>query len=160
MRSSINKNKAFTLLEAILAIFVTLVGVLAAYGLVQQILSYISISSSRFTAVYLAKEGIEIVRNIRDTNWIEGEAWDNDLWGGDWQADYASQTINNNYDGGDFLNIDANGLYSYFPGTATKFKRKISIVPIVLPESMIVSVQVEWEEDSIISQEILYRWWE
>ena len=72
-------KKGFTMLEVIFAIFVILVGVLGSYTVIQKTISYTYQSSLRLTAAYLAQEGIEVVRNIRDANWVQGEAWDIDL---------------------------------------------------------------------------------
>lgn len=73
-------NKSFTLIEVLAAILVIIIGVLAAYAVVQKILSYTSESSHRLTAVYLAQEEIEGVRNIRDSNWLDGTVpWNNGL---------------------------------------------------------------------------------
>jgi len=68
-----NKNDAgFTILEVVVAISLITVGITAIFTLYQQTISITRVSSQRLIAAYLAQEGIEIVRNIRDTNWIEG----------------------------------------------------------------------------------------
>ena len=72
-------NKGLTLIELVIAIFVISIGVVGTFGVLQKIVVSTSLSSSKLVAAYLAQEGIEIVRNIRDTNWVEGEAWDNDI---------------------------------------------------------------------------------
>ena len=64
-------KKGFTLLEVITAIFILTVGVGGALSLMNQTLSTASIIEQRLIASYLAQEGIEIVRNIRDTNWLQ-----------------------------------------------------------------------------------------
>ncbi|OHA63792.1 MAG: hypothetical protein A2667_01845 [Candidatus Wildermuthbacteria bacterium RIFCSPHIGHO2_01_FULL_47_27] len=61
----------FTIIEVIVAIFLLTVGAVGVYSLVNQALMSASILSSRLTAVYLAQEGVEIGRNIRDGNWLE-----------------------------------------------------------------------------------------
>ena len=66
-------------MEVLVAVLVISIGVAASYIAVQRIFAYSFSASRRLTAAYLAKEGIEIVRNIRDTNWIEGESWDRGL---------------------------------------------------------------------------------
>jgi len=43
---------------------------LASYSMVQKMLIYTFTSSARLTAAYLAEEGIEVVRNIRDNAWM------------------------------------------------------------------------------------------
>jgi len=159
-----NKNKGFTLIELIVTIFVILIGVLGAYSVIQQILSYTSFVNSKLTAAYLAQEGVEIVKNIRDTNWLEREGWNNGLAEGDWRADY------NDLDllpyGGNFLNFEtASGFYGYDSGNPTKFKRKITIDPNIDPNGndiLEVTILVEWTEKGkthqITVREDLYNW--
>lgn len=158
------RNKGFTLLEVILAIFVIMVGISGALGVIQQGISYTQLSSSRLTADYLAQEGIEIVRNIRDTNWLEWRTNQDILWLdgiplGDWEADYKTQNLTQSY-AGTYLNIDNSGFYSYSSGSLTKFKRKITIVKDT--DILKISVQVEWQErgrdNQVTVQENLYNW--
>jgi len=94
------KKKGFTILEVIISILVVTIGVLSVYTVTQQIVSYTYHSAFRLTAVYLGEEGIEIVRNIRDTNWLKGVAWNNGLGVGAWEADYNTiQPLSDTYDG-------------------------------------------------------------
>jgi len=155
----------FTLLEVMIAIFFITVGVLGVFTLIQQTITFAAISSSRLVAAYLGQEGIEIVRNIRDGNWLEQRtnpeiSWNAGLAAGDWEADYNSQELTQSY-GGNFLNLDTKGFYSYAPGTQTKFKRKITILAEGT-ETLKVSVLVEWSERArtyqFIVQENLYQW--
>jgi len=160
-------KNGFTLIEVLIAIFLITTGVIGAFTLIQQVISSISVSSSKLTAAYLAQEGIEIVRNIRDTNWLEQREppileWDEGLDVGDWEADYETQNLTQPYTGdGDFLNIDANGFYSYSLGIPTKFKRKISIEK-PNPDILRVSAQIQWEErgrtHTIEVRENFYKW--
>ena len=69
-------KRGFTILELMAAIVVISIGVLGAYSVVQQIFSATFVSSTRLTATYLAQEGIENIRNIRDINWLQGNDWD------------------------------------------------------------------------------------
>jgi len=154
-------NKGFTVLELLAAILVISIGILTAYSVTQRIFAQTIDSANRIQAAYLAKEGIEVVRNIRDTNWVESSAnWDDGLTSGDWEADYnTTGTINDTYDG-DFLRIDGTGFYSY-SGTVTKFKRKITISSIAIDEIK-VEVEVSWQkrgkDHSLTVQENLYDW--
>lgn len=66
------KNKGFTILELMITIVVVSIGILGAYSVIQDIFSSTSKVSYSLTATYLAQEGIELVRNGRDTNWIGG----------------------------------------------------------------------------------------
>ncbi len=173
-------NKGFTILEIIFAIFIVLIGILASYTVVQQIMGYTSIASSRLVAAYLSQEGIEIIRNIRDTNWIQtgagfSELWDGGLPGGNYQADYRTTTFAGTgqdpcsgiynclaYGSGDYLKIDSNGFYNYSSGTTTKYKRKITSDGSV-NDILKVSVEVNWTEKgnpyTVTAQENLYNWY-
>jgi len=162
----------FTLLEVLVAIFVITVGLMGVMTVLQMTMFLTSISSSRLTAAYLAQEGIEIVRNVRDTNWLEARTVANDWDEGliDCSAGcivdytYSSQIdpILPAYTG-QFLNIDidGNGFYSYSPGNPTKFQRKI-IIRRTDPDRLDVAVQVTWSEKgksyNFSAQENLYNW--
>jgi len=154
------KTEGFTLLEGIVAIFLITVGVGGAYALISQTISSAIISSQKLIASYLVQEGIEIIRNIRDTNWLEGTSWNDGLPSGDWEVDYKTQNLTQGY-AGRYLNIDSNGFYSYSPGSPTKFKRKITILPEG-SDILKVIVEVEWQERGrthrIKAQENLYNW--
>jgi prepilin-type N-terminal cleavage/methylation domain-containing protein len=89
-------NKGFTLLEVIAAIFILTVGAGASFALIQQTLSAASLVEDRLIASYLAQEGVEVVKNIRDQTWLEKRTnltltWDEYLPEGDLEADYLSQ---------------------------------------------------------------------
>lgn len=68
-------NKGFTLIEVLIAIFLITVGIGGAFNLIQKTVEYSAISSSRLQAAYLSQEGIEIIRNQRDSNWLAGNSW-------------------------------------------------------------------------------------
>jgi len=72
----VKKQLGFTILELMITISIFLAGILAIYGVAQQPLYFSSLFMSKFTASYLAQEGIENTRNIRDTNWINSLPWD------------------------------------------------------------------------------------
>jgi len=153
----------FTLLEAIVAIFVITTGIVGVLSLVTQTISSSTFSKDKLIAAYLAQEGIEIVRNIRDTNWLEEVAWNDGLGTGIWEGDYDdTQNLTSWIDPGNFLNIDASGFYSYAAGTPTKFKRKITIGSGPIVDSLNVKVEVFWQEKGKIytvpAQENLYNW--
>jgi len=165
-----NKDKGFTLVELILAIFVITVGLIGVYGVYSRIIFYTAVSISRLTASYLAQEGIEIVRNIRDTNWLEETSWNEELDAGNWEADYEDDSLRHcsspcDYNNLRFLYIDGN-FYKYSSsGTQTKFKRKITIEPgtdSAGKEILEVKVDVLWDEKGksyeVAVQENLYDW--
>ena len=154
----------FTIIELIFTIFILIIGVFAIYGVYSKIVSDTNLSVSKLTAAYLAQEGIEIVRNIRDTNWVNGQSWNTGLSPGgleEWEADYS--TILSPYNSpGRFLRIAPGGFYNYDTGVTTKFRREI-IVDNSDPSFLEVHSEVDWNEKgkdyNISIQENLYPWW-
>lgn len=160
------RERGFTMIEMIAAIFIVTVGVIGIFILIQQTISFITISSSRLVAFYLAQEGIEIVRNIRDSNIlkihqeIEGVEWDTGLTDCDLgcEADYDDWILVSN---DRYLKIDG-GFYNYDLGNDTRFKRKIIIIPD--SDVLSVSVEVSWQERNrthqVTTKENLYCWYQ
>lgn len=154
------------MIEVIVAIFVMTVGVLGAYSVVQQIIVYTSISSSRLTAAYLAQEGIEIVRNIRDTNWltVPPVAWNYyNLVAGDWKVDWNDPSLTDYSDR--FLDFVTDKYFYKLPPSfppSSKFKRKITIFDEA-GDMFKVKVEVLWTEKgknyTVTVEEHLYNWY-
>lgn len=153
-------NKGFTLIELIVAIFILAMGTVGAFILIQKTIAFTSISSSQLQASYLAQEGIEIIRNIRDTNYLKSNDWDYDIdeVTDDYRIDYTSERFPDIICG-DYLKEEA-GFY-VCSIDESKFQRKITIAK---PESdrMVVSVEVSWSErgneHSVLAQTELYNW--
>lgn len=150
------KSRGFTILEIMVAIFVINIGVIAALSAVLRATTVTFVSSSKLTAAYLVQEGIEIIRNIRDTNRLEGAAWNDGIPEADClEADYESKTLSLCGPELRYLYIDvladgSRGFYKYidspFPeDIKTKFKRKITVVSDG-PDILKISVLVEWQE--------------
>ncbi len=117
------KNGAgFTLLEVLTSTFVLSLGVVGVFVVVSQTTAFTQVTSSRLTATYLAQEGIEIIKNIRDTNLLKIHKgtpdvnWFNGLTdcGSGCEADYKTMILSP-YGGGRYLNIDQDHFYSYSP---------------------------------------------
>ena len=72
-------NKSFTLIEVTVAVFLVTVGIGGVYALIQRTTAFTPVVSARLTAAYLTQEGIEMVRNKRDSNWLAGSFWDFEL---------------------------------------------------------------------------------
>ena len=65
------KNKGETILETIIAVSILAIGVTLSSTLMASSLRNINTSKNRVIAVNIAREGIEAMRNIRDTNWLK-----------------------------------------------------------------------------------------
>ena len=160
-------RKGFTLVEVLVALSIVMVGVFGAYTLVNQSLALANTASMRLTAAYLAKEGIEIARNIRDSNYLniyknDSGNWDDGLTGcaSGCGADYTMRALSSVY-AGQLLKFDGN-FFNYTSGKDTLYKRIITVVPKT--DYLEVSVRVEWNErgtvDSTAVQENFYNWWQ
>lgn len=68
-----------TFLELLVAVFVLIVGISGTVGLIQRTISSASMAASQLKAAYLAQEGIEVVRNIRDSSWVNNHTWLNNI---------------------------------------------------------------------------------
>lgn len=66
----IEAKKSFTLLETLVAIYVILFGLVSFITLSTESLKAVSVFRSQLIATNLAQEGLELVRNKRDTNFL------------------------------------------------------------------------------------------
>ncbi|TSC54174.1 MAG: hypothetical protein LiPW30_744 [Parcubacteria group bacterium LiPW_30] len=169
-------NKGFTLIELVIAIFILTVAIIGVYSAFSTVVVLTAGASSRLTAAYLAQEGVEIVRNMRDNNWLNSRDWKTGLLGcgGGCEADYKTGTsptltLTPYPSGGNWLRIDADNFYSYDPAdNQTKFKRKITITPQGA-DVLKVFVSVTWKEKDeegcvpagycVEVEEYLYNWY-
>jgi len=175
-----NKNKGFTLLEMLVAIFVLSVGILGAYVAIQKSASISNYSYARLTAAYLAQEGIEIIRNIKDTNLLEGLLVSNDWHEGfayipylevqytDSQAEEPILALCDSpceFDGMHFLQRrDSFYNYASYPDSiTTPFKRKVVLASSDWDSYIDIVSTVYWKDGDTIKEfkvwEKLYNWW-
>ncbi|MDO8424508.1 MAG: prepilin-type N-terminal cleavage/methylation domain-containing protein [bacterium] len=169
-------NKGFTLLEVLVAISLLTFGIGGAFMLVTQTVISSQLTESRLEAVYLAQEGAELVRNVRDANFLNvykgtGTDWLEGLRGCEagCEADF-NDAVLTSFDGR-FLKIGG-GFYNYDSGLDTYFKRKIIISDLTelddppdgITDRVKVAVEIYWQErgqtHKITVQEFLYKWWQ
>ncbi len=155
----------FTLIEVLAAIFIMLVGVLGVFGLITRTVTFNSSVNSQLVASYLAQEGLEIVRNMRDTNFLKihkgaGGQWNDGLTAcaAGCGADYNDTTLGSF--GDTLLKLD-NGFYTYDAGTDTIFTRKITI-DSATGDLLKVAVDVSWQDKgntrTVRGATELYNW--
>lgn len=159
------ENKGFTLIEIIIAVFIIIVGVMGAFGVLQKVIVSSSVSSDKLIAAYLAQEGIEIIRNTRDSSWIDNSAWDSRVESGSsYNVDIYSTGFT---DGGGTAYLKPLSTGGFYIRTLIgKFSRRITIIQSdldgtdIYPEKMRVIVDVTWEEReksyTTTIEEILY----
>jgi type II secretory pathway pseudopilin PulG len=162
--TSKKQKNAFTLMEIIIVMGVITSVLTSALVLITMTVNSTKASRSKIIAIGLSQEGLEIVRNIRDNNWLAGRRsplnWRQDIDPGDYRVQYDSLGLLN------FSNTPLrinNGFYQYGAGDNTPFFRKITIEHIGNNQIRVVS-EVTWNEqgrNQVISAETkFYNWLE
>lgn len=159
-----SKRAGFTIIEVLFAALIITVGVIGAVNFVPKIISNTQANSSRFIASYLAQEGFEIVRNIRDGNWLEGDLWSEGLNGcsAGCTTDYTvlgqeDAALNTARPANQKLKLDENLGYNYDIGSETKFARKISIDDSE-NNKLEVKITITYDSKSYEFNTVLYAW--
>ncbi len=152
-----NLKKGFTLIEVFVAISILSIGLVGAFGVLPVMIKNHSMNADSFLASQIANEGMEIVRNIRDSNWLFESDWKTGLMacGSGCEIDYndnALATYQNR-----FLKL-GNGFYNYELGENSKFKRKITIVQV--GDYLNVKVEILWNGNGspFLIEENFYDW--
>lgn len=152
-------------MEVIIAVAVIATALVSLITLITFSVSGIRPGNSKIIATNLAQEGIEIVRNIRDSNWLAdkrtSDTWSDGLDSGQWRVQYNQLGLLS------FssvpLKIDGNGFYQYDSGSNTPFYRKIIIEQIGNNQIKTTS-EVTWLEkgknQAIRIEDKLYNWLE
>jgi len=164
-------NKGFTILEVTFAIGLFSIGLLSIGSLMLQNIKVQDVNKNNLTASMLAQEGLELVRNQRDRNWItDGANWDDDLnhSGGHYVIDIEGMNNASN-NSADFtseaaarLYINASGYYVHngVGTTPTIFYRKI--FTDLDSDSIKVTSVVQWKDRGFLhnytAMTLLYNW--
>jgi hypothetical protein len=80
MYHTTNKQLGQTLIETIGAIFILTTALTAGLALSIYVLSHSELTLNEITATNLAREGIDVVKYMRDTNWLESDAKNASPW--------------------------------------------------------------------------------
>ncbi len=160
--------RGFTLLETLVAVAVLLMALLGPFSIAQQALKNAYYARDQVTAFYLAQEGVEFVRAIRDQNYLSGAEW---LTGIDACSGVPCIV--------DFPNFtytvcpqgvcppvkvsQIGGLYNHVTGTDSPFTRSVILTPSASnPDQMVVSVTVSWRSSGVSRvftiEERLFNW--
>ena len=143
------------LIEAIVAISIGVVGLLGFLQLLTQAVSINKDVGQKFVAVYLAAEGIEIVKSLVDENYVNDRAWNAALDGGSYELAYDTVSASN-FSTATGTTRSANSLfyhnttgtydYSYIAGDSrrTQFQRTIQITNMRGGQELRVDSIVEW----------------
>ncbi len=176
----IQKNKGFTLLEMLVAVFIFSISLAALATISSRGVAVADNAMNQTTAQFLAQEGIEMVQSRRDDNFLNPAAtsWLDGLTvcentAGCFAGAFDTQTSTNkriifnqcsSSDGCPLLVRTNSGLYWYGTfGDPTIFRRIITLTPGTNgTEDRIVRSRVEWTRNnttfSVESQKVIFNW--
>lgn len=164
MQDRLRQNRGQSLLELMVAMSVMTIGFLAIFAVLSQSLGLNKVAANQYAAANLAGEGIEVVKNITDSNVVQGNdrAWNEGLRNGDFGVQYDSTSLEERWKD-EKLKFDiATGLYGYEAGEKTNFIRTIKIESISENEVKVNSI-VKWQDRAGTDFEInledrLFNW--
>lgn len=164
-------SKGFTIVESLVAIAVFTVGISAAIFVINQSIGASTRTKNKIIAGYLAQEGIEVVRNIRDRNWLAGNSWYAGIDGiNSGCVSYSTDNVDAPLDPdcflGTYLAFDGTQAHYIQTATPTQFQRTVatqlctsSTVPPCNPERLKVTSTVTCGANCSVSlEEYLYNW--
>jgi type II secretory pathway pseudopilin PulG len=164
----ISKNSGISILEVVVAIMIIAMGMIGVLSLVIQNVEAQYINKNVLMASGLSQEGLELVRNIRDLNWLTPEnTWSQDIVGdGTYIIDYGglasiNMAINSIDEAGARLYVDNNGLYTHtVTATATNFYRLITVVDNT--NYLDIKCAIRWKDGTqshdYVAETYLYDW--
>ncbi len=164
---SVGSNKGQMLIEAMVAMSVISIGMLGVFSLLANSLGIGKVTSNQYVGTYLAAEGIEVVKNMIDTNVNSGGmAWNSGLAqnGYTFAVQYDSASTTDETDVTKPLLFDSStGLYSYTVGKPTVFTRAITVTNLMSGNEIQVDSVVSWTDqgdtkDSVQLEDHFYNW--
>jgi prepilin-type N-terminal cleavage/methylation domain-containing protein len=159
------KQFGFTIIEIIVVLAIVSIGLIGVISLMGRNIQVERNNKNFLVASMLAQEGLELARNIRDTNWYSGTAWDNNLvLDNTYTIDYNSgpdATVNSINDPGARLYLNG-GFYDHNSagGILTPYARLITSTAGANYVTVVVSVQ--WMDagrtQKYEATTLLYNW--
>ena len=160
------KFPAFTLIEVIMVLFIISLGLVGVLSLIVQNIQSQTLNKHNLIAYQLSQEGIELIRKVRDSNWVNGVDWDTNMTEGEYFMDYldsAPQAVVDSVNEPK-LKISGEGYYHHDKNSSdadTNFSRSIRLIAID-DYSSYVDVSVSWGEYSRTHvyhlETVLYDW--
>jgi len=137
-----DRKQGFTLIETMVALAIFSVSIVSLIAMTSQGVANVSLAKNKLIASYLAQEGIEVVRNNRDS--------------------FGFDSLNPDPLSGDLFYSTDNGYNNISDGSITPFKRKVT-VNVVGEDEVKVSSEVKWVQGqgpgkSVTYSENLFNW--
>lgn len=150
-----DNERGISILEVIAAIMIITLGLVGILSLAAQSVKAQYIDKNVLTASGLAGEAVELVRNIRDLNWLTpGNSWSQNIVGdGSYTIDYGglssiNTAVNFLNDAGARLYTDSNGFYTHVSAgnTPTNFYRLVSVIDHT--DYLDIKCVIRWQDGS------------
>ncbi|MBI5005115.1 MAG: prepilin-type N-terminal cleavage/methylation domain-containing protein [Candidatus Lloydbacteria bacterium] len=161
-------QRGFTLIESLVAIAILITAILGPMSIAANGIASATYARDQATAFFLAQEGLEYVRNVRDTNALARVDWLTGLTACTSSAcviDSPGNTIGTCSGVCPVVRYDnTTNEYGYDPAwSATNFTRAITITSTVSGKEIIVSSTVTWQRSALASRSItinetLFNW--
>ncbi len=180
-------NRGQIMIEAIVALSALVVGFVGVFGLLSASLRYNRFVANDYTGTYLAAEGIEVVKNLLDSNVIAGRPWDCGFADGVYELKHdtqfknadgtytfppvdvdCSQPVFTQDQSGNLYLDSVSHLYNYdASGIKTPFKRAVTIAILAYddsgnPKEIQVNSHVSWRQGtgsrSINLEDRFFNW--
>ena len=141
-------------METLVILFIVSIGLMAVLSLTRKSVQFQGVKNNLIIASYLSEEGLELMRNIRDTNIIMGnnyDAWDYlsspEIGEHYYVVDYNLNAVSVENEVSDpILRLDEHGFYGHDEtGDETIFRRLITVRKEGTASSSIESL-VSWED--------------
>lgn len=160
--SILHSRRGQVIVEAIVALSVLVVGFLGAFALLSRALYLNRVIADNYTATYLASEGIEVVKNLVDHNFLAGQPWNEGFSDGDFKVEYSTDSTPLQLYIGNTLRFDPlTNFYSYSGSEPTKFTRRIRITLVSIDEMKVASI-VDWStglaQSSVNLEDRFFNW--
>jgi len=143
------------LVEALVSMGILVVAVFAIFSLLTRSTSLNRVISQQYVATYLAAEGLELVKNIVDSNLLTcPNPWNLGVSDGPHEVDYTSSQLGSPT--GQKLFIDpSTGFYRYqAAGEASLFTRTVTIQTIRADTEMRATSVVKWRGRGGVDSEV------
>lgn len=160
------KQSGFTISESVIAVMLIVVSLVSILTLINRANGFMVVAFNRLAATNLGQEAIEIVRNTRDSNWINGQTWNGGLIGNcggqEMKIDYLNGLSCIESEEDPYLLFDGNLGYNHNEGQISIYKRIVRITPLSNHELKIEAI-VSWNSRNtdfeVVVEDHLYNWY-
>lgn len=151
-------NRGLTIVEALVTLVILSFGLIPAISILSSSTKLSSLIENNLIAAHLAEEGVEIIRSLRDENWLNSISHSNGLVG-NWRVEWNTNSTTNlpvAVGTNPTLNFDTStGVYTYSncgSCIGTGFKRSVTVVQTnnSCNCELVVVSRVEWPQHGTI----------